>query len=196
MSSHFISVHPALKFAIVAGLTWCQVATAHAEAPPIKPGVWEITTDSQTLNGQPLPDMSGQMAEQMKKLPPEMRQQMEAQMKARGVQMAPSGGRMGVRMCLTREMLDQNHWQKMDGQCQNTAMSHSGATWSWKFKCTQPPSEGEGTTTFQGTDAYTSDMRMTTQRNGQPQTMTMKHKAKWLGADCGDLKPMGSATKP
>jgi hypothetical protein len=170
-----------------------SLATAWAEGPPIKPGLWEITTDSQTVNGKALPDMSSKMAEQMQKLPPEMRAKMEAQMKARGVQMAPAGGQMGVRMCITKDMLDKNQWQKTDGHCENTGLSHSGAKWAWKFKCTQPPSEGEGSTTFQGPDAYVSDIHISSQRNGQPVTMDMKHHAKWLGADCGDLKPLSSA---
>jgi len=165
-------------------------------APPIKTGLWEITTDSQQINGKPMPDMSAQLAEQMKRMPPEMRAQMEAQMKARGVQMMPgAGGGMVVRTCITQDMLDQNRWQKTEGQCQNTDMKQSGSTWNWKFSCTQPPSEGEGSTTFQGSEAYTSDMRVSTQHNGQKQTMTMKHRAKWVGASCGDLKAVGSVPK-
>lgn len=172
-----------------------SLPTAWADAPPIKPGLWEITTDSRTVNGKAMPDMSSKMAEQMQKLPPEVRAKMDAQMKARGVQMTPSsGGQMGVRMCITREMLDKNQWQKTDSHCENTSQSHTGATWSWKFKCTQPPSEGEGTTTFQGPDTYASDVHMSSQHNGQPVTIDMKHHGKWLGADCGDLKPLNSAS--
>lgn len=164
-------------------------------APPIKAGLWEITTDSQQLNGKPLPDMSAQMNEQMKRMPPEMRAQMEAQMKARGVQMTPGAGGAGmaVRTCITQEMLNQNRWQKNEGHCQNTAMKQSGSTWTWKFTCTEPPGEGEGNTTFTSSEAYTSDLRMTTQRKGQPQTMTMKHRAKWVSADCAGLPPAGGA---
>jgi hypothetical protein len=193
MSSYF-ALAPTLRPIVISTLlSTVALVSAHAEAPPIKPGVWEIITDSQTVNGKPLPNMSAQMGEQMKKLPPEMRQKMEAQMKARGLQMTPSDGQMGIRMCITREMLDKNQWQKPDSHCQNTGQSQSGSKWSWKFKCTQPPSEGEGSTTFQGADAYVSEIHMSSQRNGQPVVMDMKHHAKWLGADCGDLKPLSSA---
>lgn len=166
------------------------------DAPPMKPGLWEITPESQMINGKPLPDMSSKLAEQMKRMPPEMRAQMEAQMKAKGIQMAPGSHGMAMRMCITKDMLNQNRWQKMDGRCQNTSLKQSGSTWSWKFTCTDPASEGEGNTTFQGSEAYTSDMEMRSTRNGQAQVMTMKHRAKWLGADCGGLKPIEAPGKP
>lgn len=189
---------PALSFRKLLGsslLILAPAAVLAVDMPPMKPGLWEVTPESQKLNGKPLPDMSAQLAEQMKRMPPEMRTQMEAQMKAKGIQMAPGGNGMAVRMCITRDMLSQNRWQKMDGHCQNTALKQSGMTWSWKFTCTEPPSEGEGSTTFQSGEAYTSDMQMRTTRNGQAQTMTMKHRAKWLGADCGGLKPIEPTSK-
>ncbi|TAK94423.1 MAG: DUF3617 domain-containing protein [Aquabacterium sp.] len=167
-----------------------------ADVPPMKPGLWEVTPDSQMINGKPLPDMSAKLAEQMKRMPPEMRAQMEAQMKARGLQMAPGSNGMAMRMCITKDMLNQNRWQKMDGRCQNTSLKQSGSTWSWKFSCTEPASEGEGSTTFQGSEAYTSDMEIRSSRNGQTQTMNMKHHAKWLSSDCGGLKPFEPPSKP
>jgi hypothetical protein len=166
-----------------------------ADLPPMKPGLWEVTPDSQMLNGKPLPDMSAKLAEQMKRMPPEVRAQMDAQMKAHGVQMAPGTNGMAVRMCITKDMLTQNRWQKMDGRCQNTALKQSGSTWAWKFSCTEPPSEGEGSTAFQGSEAYTSDIEMRSTRNGKAQTVNMKHHAKWLGADCGGLKPLEPPSK-
>lgn len=183
---------PRVALMALSSLCVLPLSTAHAEAPPIKPGLWEITTENQLLDGKPMPDVSAQMAEQLKKMPPEMRKQMEAHMKSQGVQLAP-GGRAAVRLCLTREMLDQDRWQNAQGQCQNTGTSRSGKAWSWKFKCTQPPGEGEGTTTFQGPDAYTSEMKMHTQRQGQAHEMTLRHRGRWIGADCGDVKPITPA---
>lgn len=192
-TSSFSAAHVATSLALAGALVTGAQA---ADTPPIKPGLWQVTADSQQLNGKPLPDMSAQLAEQMKRMPPEMRAQMEAQMKAKGVQMAPGGGNMAIRMCMTKEMLDQNRWQKTEGNCKNTSMTHSGNTWSWKFTCTQPASEGEGSTTFTDSTSYNSDIRITSQRNGQPQTVSMKHHAKWLGADCGELKPLAPPPKP
>ncbi len=165
------------------------------DAPPMKPGLWEVTTGSQTVNGQPVPDMAATMAEQMKRMPPELRTQMEARMKARGIQLATGGNGIGVRMCITKDMLKQNLWQAMDGRCQNTGMKQSGSTWSWKFTCTEPRGDGEGSTTFHNGEAYTNDMKMQTTQNGQKQSITTKQHAKWLGDDCGSLKPIKQPAK-
>ena len=189
--SRITAIH--IRLTSIGTLLTLSLAAAWAEAPPIKPGVWEITTDSRSVNGKVMPDMSSKMAEQMQKMPPEVRAKMEAQMKARGIQMAPAGGQMGVRMCITKDMLDKNQWQKTDGHCENTGQSHSGSTWTWQFKCTQPPSEGKGSTTFQSSDTYVSEVHMSSQHNGQPVVIDMKHHAKWMGADCGDLKPLNTA---
>src|SRR5690606_10979285 len=169
---------------------------AHAEAPPIKPGLWEITTESRQLDGKPLPDLSAQMTEHLKKMPPEMRKKMEAQMKAQGVQMVPDQGGTTVRVCLTKQMLEQYRWQHNDAHCENTATNRSAATWTWRFKCTQPPGEGEGTTTFYRGEEYRSEMRLRTEREGKTHLMTTKHRGKWLGTDCGGLRPVAPPSSP
>lgn len=176
------------------GLMWALAllssTAARAETPPpIKPGLWEITQDSQQLNGQAMPDVSSQMAQAMKDMPPQMRKQMEAQMKSRGVQMgAGPGGKTSVRTCLTKEMLDQNRWQKNEANCKSDIVSRSGSTWKWKVTC--PEASGDGTTTFSSNEAYSTQMHMTMMQEGRQQTMDMKHQAKWLGADCGTVKPV------
>lgn len=170
---------------------WALHVQAAEPAPPIKPGLWEITTASQKIDGQAMPDMAAQMAEQLKSMPPEMRQQIEAQMKAKGVQMTPGKpGGMAVRSCVSQETLDQNRWQASQGDCKSQVTERSGKTWKWKVSCSTPPSQGEGTTTFVSPEAYTNDMRMTLQQDGKPQSMTMKHSARWISANCGGLKPV------
>lgn len=194
------AMSPARNLAMAAALSAMLVSASFsaqaADKPPIKPGLWEIKTESRTLNGQPMPDMGAMMAERMQKMPPEARAKMEAQMKAHGMQMTPQAGGLAVRMCLTQDLLDRNMWQRQDGRCQNTALSQSGSTWNWKFVCTEPPSEGEGSTTFNGSDSYTAKMKVTSQHKGQPQTVTMVHQAKRLGADCGDVKPFTPPSAP
>ena len=69
-ASSFIARRLALPMMLAGAL----LTSAHAaDTPPIKPGLWQVTADSQQLNGKPLPDMSAQLAEQMKRMPPEMR---------------------------------------------------------------------------------------------------------------------------
>jgi hypothetical protein len=179
----------ALPLAVCSLMGW---STARAESPPMKAGLWEVSRLSQLINGQAMPDPSAMMAAQMKNMPPQMRKQIEAQMKAQGVQMGSSGGAATVRMCITPEMLAQNRWQKAENGCTTESLSHSGSTWNWKVKCTQPPGEGEGATTFSSAEAYTTKMHMTTVMEGKKQVMDMTHSAKWLSASCGDVKPIGA----
>ena len=57
------------------------------------------------------------------------------------------------------------------------------------FACTNPPSSGEGTFTFNGSESYTSRMTMRMQEAGKTETTTMNTSGKWLKADCGNVKP-------
>jgi hypothetical protein len=183
-----------LILAMLAAALSSQAMAADAP-PPIKPGLWEMVNEAQQLNGQAMPDYTAQMAQAMKDMPPHMRKQMEAQMKSHGVQMAPgAGGNMAMRMCLTPEMLSQNRWQKSDDNCKSEIVSRSGSTWKWKVTC--PQGKGDGTTTFTSNEAYSTQMHMTMVQDGRPQNMTMKHRAKWLGADCGAVKPVSPPPAP
>lgn len=151
-------------------------------APPIKPGLWQVQSE-RDLDGRKAPDPM----EQMKSLPPEARKQMEAMMKKRGIDMGEGGVR---RICHSRESLDQGRWKGDSERCKTDITGRSAASWKWHSVCTEPPSEMEGEALFAGPESYTVKTLMTTHRKGQPQTMRMTMTAKWLGADCGELKPM------
>ncbi len=167
---------------------------AQAATPPMKPGLWEVTVLSREMNGQAMPDMSAMMSKRMDKMPPEMRAQIEAQMKAHGVQPGAKGG--AIRTCISQEMIRDHLWQQHEGRCQNAGVNQSGNTWTVNFTCQDPEATGEVRATFKGSDSYSSEVTMTTRRKGQPMTMRMRHDARWLGADCGDLKPMNPAAMP
>jgi hypothetical protein len=59
------------------------------------------------------------------------------------------------------------------------------------FACTNPPSSGEGQVTFNGSEGYKSMMTVNTQVQGKPEKVTMEGTGRWLGADCGNVKPLG-----
>jgi hypothetical protein len=48
---------------------------------------------------------------------------------------------------------------------------------------------GKGRTSFSG-DTSRTEMNMTGQRAGKPVTMVMESESRYLGADCGGLKPI------
>lgn len=66
-------------------------------------------------------------------------------------------------------------------------------TMKYKFACTKPQRvSGEGQVRYVSEKAYTGRSTMTSQAAGLPQQMTMEMAGRWLGAECGDVKPVGA----
>jgi hypothetical protein len=153
-----------------------------AGAQSLKPGLWEITNKMQTG--------SGQMEQQMANMPPDQRKMMEEMMAQRGVKMGSAGpGGMSVKMCMTKEMVERNEIPAQQGDCKTTQQARSGNTMKMAFTCTNPPSSGEGQITFTSPEAYSMKMLVNTTMQGKPEKINMDGTGKWLGADCGSVKP-------
>jgi hypothetical protein len=158
-----------------------------AGAQSLKPGLWEI--NNKMKGSAEMDQAMAQMQQQLASMSSEQRQQMEAMMSQRGVRMAPSaGGGMTIQTCMTKEMADRNDVPMQDG-CTMTRQQRSGNTMKMAFNCTKPPSSGEGEFTFMGSEAYRSHMVLKTVAKGKAETMEMDAAGKWLGADCGSVKP-------
>jgi hypothetical protein len=171
-------------------VTAFAAAALPALAQTMKPGLWEINNK---MSGGQMDQAMAEMQKQMAQMPPDQRKQMEAMMAQRGMQMAPGAGGMSVRMCMTKEMVERNEVPTRDG-CTTTKNQRSGNTMKIAFSCANPPSSGEGDFTFTG-DGYTSHMTIKTTVQGKPETMVMDAKGKWLGADCGSIKPVAVPKK-
>jgi hypothetical protein len=180
---------------IPAALTAAALAGAAfaASAQAMKPGLWEMNNK---VNNPQMDAAMAEMQKQMAAMPPDQRKQMEAMMAQRGVQMAPAaGGGMAVRVCMSKEMVERNEVGMPQGDCKVTSQSKSGATTRVAFSCANPPTTGEGEYTMTGPDSYRSRMKMKTVVSGKTETMDMESTGKWLGADCGNLKPMQAPAK-
>jgi hypothetical protein len=170
-------------------LLFCA-ATAHSQA--MKPGLWEVTQKMKSSSAEMNKGMAA-MQEQLAKMPPEQRKQMQEMMAKQGVNIdlgtGAKPGEMLVKMCLTQELIDTKQTTPVQPGCTHTRTPQVGNTWKMSFTCTNPPSSGEGEVTVVSPDAYT--MRMTTQSSatGKPERMDMEAAGKWLGASCGDVKP-------
>jgi hypothetical protein len=101
------------------------------------------------------------------------------------------GGGISVKVCMTREMVEKNEMPAQQGDCKTTAQSRAGNTMKMAFACANPPSSGDGQVTFNGPESYSSRMNVSTQVDGKPEKMTMEGAGKWLGPDCGNVKPLG-----
>ena len=182
-----------LRFAFA---TAAAIAALPAAAQSLKPGLWEVTNKMQGGSGQMQDAMAG-MQKQMASMPPEQRKMIEEQMAKSGVKMGSAGpaGGMSVKICMTKEMVEKNEVPAQQGDCKTTSQGRSGNTMKMAFACTNPPSSGEGQVTFSGSEAYTSRMSVSTRVDGKPEKIDMEGSGKWLGSDCGNVKPMGPAAK-
>ena len=184
-----------MKHNLVLCAALCGGFAGSVGAQSIKPGLWEITNKLQSSN----PQMDQQMAmaqQQMANMPPEQRKMVEEMMAKQGVKLGAGGpGSMGMKICMTREMAERNEIPSQRGDCKTTMLPRSGNTMKMSFACTNPPSSGEGEYTFSGSEAYSMKMTVNTQVQGKPEKMNMAGSGKWVGADCGDIKPMAAPKK-
>lgn len=176
----------------IATLLVTAVTALPAAAQTMKPGLWEIQNKmgGSGDQGAKMAAAQAQMQQQMASMPPEQRKMVQDMMAKQGVNMAPGGGGgMAVRICVTKEMAARNEAPAQNqGDCKRETMQRSGNTTKFKFTCANPPSSGEGTVTINNPESYTMNMKMTGGR--QPGTMTMDAQGKWLGSDCGSVKPI------
>lgn len=179
-----------LALALLAG-------AAHA-APndTMKPGLWE--TSSKVDMGDPgLNQMMEQLQQRMNNMPAEQRQAMEAAMAKHGAQMpAMSRGADGatiVKLCLTKEIIDRNKGvmpTPPNAHCTQHSTPLVNGAMTTSFSCTNPVSKGETSIQFRDGTSYTATMQSVTSANGQDHAMKINATGKWLGADCGSVKPL------
>ena len=148
--------------------------TAHA----MKPGLWEIT--SQT-SGTGMPAM------------PAISDADRKQMEAMGIKMpSMSGGGMGmtIKHCVTKEQADKRLPPQTDEDrrqhCEQKDVKVSGNTTTWKIECTgEQKMSGTGSITYLGEEAYKgeSSFTMPDAKRG-PTSMKQSYSGKWLAAAC------------
>jgi len=107
-------------------------------------------------------------------------------MKKQGIALG-SGGVSKV--CHSRESLDQDLWQEQSERCKTDMLSRSASSWKWRSSCKQPDLEIDGEALFAGPESYTVKTSMKMASAGATSTTRTTVTAKWLGNDCGDLKP-------
>jgi hypothetical protein len=167
------------------------VLASAAGAQNLKPGLWEVTSNMRTSSGQMEQSMA-RMQNEMAGMPPEQRKMVEEMMARQGVKMGKGGpgGGASMKICMTKEMVEKDELPAQQGDCRTTSQSRSGNTMKYAIACTNPPSTGEGQVTFKGPQAYTMKMVMSTRVDGKPETMNMEGSGKWLGSDCGNIRPI------
>ncbi|MCE9659288.1 MAG: DUF3617 domain-containing protein [Burkholderiales bacterium] len=173
MTTSFLRLGAA--FVVAALPAWSQ-----AQTPPIKPGLWEVKSEG-SADGQKTAPPTDRLAS----LPPAVRAQVEASMKQKGI--AVDAGGLS-RICFTKESMDPAHWGNA-ASCKTDYGARSNSSWKWHSVCTQPEMTIDGEALFASAESYTVNSTTTMKLRGETKTSQRTVRAKWLGADCGDLKP-------
>ena len=187
-----------MKRLIVAASLAVLASSPCAQTTGMKAGLWEMRTLKQVMDGK---DMQAQMSaaqaqmqQAMADMPPDQRKQMEAMMARQGAAMSGGGAH---RMCISPEMAARDKpMVDPEGKCEPAKVSRSGNKTSFEFNCKTAGRSmvGKGDSTFAG-DTITSRMDMTTTDATGRHTMQTEQQMKYLGADCGGLKPVGQAAR-
>ena len=160
---------------------------ASAQSAKLRPGLWEHGFTMKSQSGKMEAAMA-QMQQSMASLPPEQRKMMEDMMARQGVGIGPAGNT--VRLCLTPEEAERDSPPPPQEGCTQTS-KRSGNVWQIAFQCKgPPPSSGEGQVTLLGPTAYGGNFTMRTVENGKPEQFQMTQSGKWLGSDCGKVRPI------
>lgn len=184
--SRFVSLR---SVPLLAGLALAATALpSTAQDLPIKPGLWELKQKAQ-LDPQRQAQMD-QMQKQLASMSPEQRKMMEQMMAQRGVTLdLNQPGAITIKSCIAKEQADRAFLPKTEGKCSQD-VKRNGDKAVATFRCTDPATEGETEIAFAGTDRYTTKSEIRTQRDGKTETIRSTGEARWLGADCGNLKPL------
>src|SRR6267142_2053840 len=126
----------------------------------------------------------------LSRMPPEARARMAEAMKARGVSMPDAHG--ATKACLTKETFEAGAWQQVasDAGCTSNFSTQSATMWKWHSSCTTLKSQSDGETVFNNAESYKTKVTTTSTVMGKTKTSTRILQGKWIGADCGDIKPL------
>lgn len=179
-----------LKTTSFAALSVAAAFGAHAQqSPRIEAGLWEITMAIKSQTGKAEMAMREAQA-YISRLPPEQRRQVEQMMAQQGVTLGDKASK--VNACISKEDAERGTIPQQAGDCTQEVLDRNASSMRVKFSCaTNPPAKGEATVEFQGPTAYTSRAVVDTVVLGQSERVNVDQTGRWLGADCGSVRPLG-----
>ncbi|MDQ2990754.1 MAG: DUF3617 domain-containing protein [Pseudomonadota bacterium] len=174
--------HLALPFALL---------TASAQpvlAQTFKAGLWETNSKAGAGSGK-LQGLMAMAQQQMAAMSPEQRAKVDGMMARQGVVLNSDG--VVAKMCVTPEMAKAHQLPlQQRGNCSYQTAPIQGNTVKFSFSCTNPQGAGDGTVTFSSPTAYTATTRVNTTATGESETVNIDSTGRWLGADCGSIRPL------
>lgn len=183
-----------IRTTLIALLACGAALAVPASAQDMKPGLWEQTNDASYSDGKVQANMSD-VQKLLGSLSPEQRQSVQQTLEKNGVQMDLANGAMNSKICITREMIERKEVPIQSGDCRTQTTPAGANRLQVNFSCTRPRASGEGEMTVDSPTSYHAQMRVHNQ--DQPnQVVNMNVAGRWLGADCGSVRPVGTAGQP
>ncbi len=159
--------------------TVSMVAPAVA-AGNMKPGLWEMTTQSPMMKN--MPKISPEQIEQANKM---------------GIDISQlQSGAIVNKVCITKEMAERDEPPPMSGKeagCEVTSQSRTGATYRMEMACSGAEMKGKGSskTVFSnGGESFSSTSTFDGTVQGVPVNDHIDTSGRWVNADCGSVKPI------
>jgi hypothetical protein len=183
-----------MRKSVFACLTAFAATQVFAGGYGLKAGLWETHLVKQVMDGRDMTAQvagaAAQMQQAMANMTPEQRARMEAMMKDRGGPALSNNGT--VRMCISPEMANRDKPMVDREGCEPATINRSGNHTTFEFSCTRNGNvtSGKGEATANG-DTIATVVDTTIHRaNGETHVMHSESEMKFLGADCGDVKPI------
>jgi hypothetical protein len=168
------------------------IASAAAENLNIKPGLWEVTSKTDAKGAPPISAAQREeMEKQLAQLSPENRAKAEAAMKAA---QARQGQPVVRKSCITKEDLSKPlafDGGRGDGSCTRTILKSTSSVQEVRLDCTNNAHKSGGTLRIVATnpEAWSGTLDGSASDTGGAMTLKSTVSGKWLGADCGSIKP-------
>ena len=146
----------------------------------VKPGLWEMTSDSERSGKPPIPP------EALAKMSPEQRAKFEAAMQQ---SMGPQHRVM--KHCVTQEDINRGFekMDKMGEDCTQKVTTSTSSVREGSFQCSgRHNASGTYRVEARSPESVVANWNMTMSNAGNTMTMKNNMQGKWLGADCGDVK--------
>ena len=180
---------------LVVGLAVLAVVNGLAAGFGLKPGLWESRIVKHVMDGRDTTAQTtgalSQMEQNLSRLPPAQRAQMEAMMKEHGALTTGTAGT--TKLCISPEMAARDKPViDPEGRCQPGKVERSGNHMTFEFNCNTNGTltSGKGESTASG-DVISIRVDVTTQRGkGETHKVHSESEMKFLGSDCGDIKPI------
>ncbi len=178
------------SLAVVAFAGSAAPVLAQGQILDVRPGLWEMTSE-RTTSGMPAPQAIPAIPpEVLAKMPPAQRAQIEAAMSARSKALS---GTNVTKVCVTAETLRKGRVLgiEQDPSCKRTRETRTARLWQLQETCLSGGRQRTLDIDYQAINRETITGSVNVAMSTGAQSMTMKQavRGRWLGADCGDIKP-------